>query len=217
VVSGWSGPGLALAARRYGENDTVLELFTPDKGRLAGLVYGGAGSRKRGLQQPGTRVSAAWTARGDDALGWFETLEADGPGPAALMDDPAGLAALSHVTALLHEALPERAAYPALWAATEVLLEALQGDPGWPAVLVRWEVGLLAETGYGLDLSGCALGGAADDLAWVSPRTGRAASRAAGAAYADRLLALPGFLAGSQTAVMPGDVADGLALTGHFL
>lgn len=213
----WSGPAIALTARRHGETDAVLELFTPDHGRLAGLVYGGSGRRKRALLEPGTRLDALWTARGPDALGWFERLEADGPGPAALLDDPAALSALRYVTAILHEALPERQAYPALWAGTGVLLEAMAGGADWPPVLVRWEVGLLAQTGYGLDLTACALTGVRDDLAFVSPRTGRAACAAAGAPMADRLLPLPPFLADPAAPVRSGDVADGLRLTGHFL
>jgi DNA repair protein RecO (recombination protein O) len=213
----WSGSGLAVAARRFGENDAVLDLFTADQGRLAGLVYGGAGSRKRALLEPGTRLSAGWTARAEDALGWFERLEAQGPGPAALLDDPAGLSALQHVSVLLHTVLPERQAFPALWEATLVLLDALAGGQEWPAVLVRWEAGLLAETGYGLDLEACALTGVQENLAFVSPRSGRAASAQAGAPFADRLLRLPPFLATPGAAVEAGDVADGLALTGHFL
>jgi DNA repair protein RecO (recombination protein O) len=206
-----------VGARRFGENDAVLDLFTADHGRLAGLVYGGAGSRKRALLEPGSRLSAAWTARAEDALGWFEKLEPDGAGPAALLDDPAALSALQHVTALIQSVLPERQAFPVLWSASSVLLEALATARDWPAVLVRWEAGLLGETGYGLDLAECALSGVREDLVFVSPRSGRAASAAAGAPYADRLLRLPRFLTDPLAAVQQGDVADGLALTGHFL
>lgn len=216
-MTDWDGAGIALEARRFGENDAVLDLFTADRGRLAGLVYGGSGRRKRALLEPGTQLSAAWRARAEEALGFFDTLEPAGFSPASVMDDAAALAALSSLTRLLADTLPERVAFPALHEATAILLGALAGDAGWPALVVRWEAGLLAELGYGLDLSACALTGAREDLAWVSPRTGRAASREAGAPYAHNLLALPGFLLGSQQALTGGDVADGLALTGHFL
>lgn len=213
----WSGPAIALAARRHGESDAVLEVLTPDRGRLAGLVYGGAGSRKRALLEPGSRLDAAWTARAEDALGWFERIEASGPGAAALLDDPAALSAVQYVAAVLRDVLPERQGHPGLFAATGVLLDALAAGPEWPAVLVRWEMGLLAETGFGLDLSECALTGSTQDLAFVSPRTGRAASAAAGAPYAGRLLRLPPFLADPAAPLASGDIADGFALTAHFL
>jgi DNA repair protein RecO (recombination protein O) len=216
-VSQWSGEAIALHARRLGENDAVLEVFARDKGRTAGLVYGGAGKRKRHVCEPGTRLDLTWKARTEDQLGFFDPIEASGGGPAALMDDPAALLALSSVAALLHACTPEQASFSGLYDATVVLLDHLDDAPFWPALYIRWEEGLLAALGYGLDLSECALSGATDDLAWVSPRTGRAASLEAGRPYADKLLALPPFLLGTGVAPQTGDVADGFALTGHFI
>ena len=216
-MSRWDSEAIALAARRFGENDAILDVFTRDKGRMSALVYGGNSTRKRALLEPGSRLTVSWTARNDAQLGYFEALESRGTGPAALMDDAAALTALNCVAALLRDVTPERALYPALFDATDLLLGALEETQIWPALYIRWEMGLLAELGFGLDLSKCALSGATDDLVWVSPKSGRAASRTAGEPYQDRLLALPQFLLSSQNGVQAGDVADGFALTGHFI
>lgn len=216
-MNAWSGPAISLGATRFGENDAILEVFSEGQGRARGLVHGGAGRTKRALLEPGTRLHAAWKARNDDALGHFDALEASGGGPADVMDDPAALLALQSLASLLRDTTPERSAMPGLFAASAVLLDSLREAAVWPALYVRWETGLLAEQGFGLDLSVCALSGTHDDLAWVSPRTGKAASRAAGAPYADKLLPLPPFLLAGQNAIASGDVADGFALTGWFI
>jgi len=119
-------------------------------------------------------------------------------------------------------ALPEREPHPALFHATEVLLDSLveSADEVWPAVYIRWELGLLGELGFGLDLSACAVTGQTDDLVFVSPRTGRAVSREAGAPYRDKLLRLPEFMApteGAEISVTSVDFHDGMKLTGFFL
>jgi DNA repair protein RecO (recombination protein O) len=216
-MTAWRSDAIALAARKFGENDAILEVFTPDKGRVSGLVYGGAGKSKRALLEPGTRLHVAWKSRSEDQLGFFETLESRGPGPAVLMDDPAALAVISAIASLLQATTPERSSLFGLYEATEILLASLNETTTWPALYIRWEMGLLSELGYGLDLTKCALTGACDDLAWVSPKTGKAASRDAGAPYADKLLVLPPFLLGAQNQPQSGDVADGFALTGHFI
>jgi DNA repair protein RecO (recombination protein O) len=211
------GEAIALSARRFSENDAILDVLSEAKGRLTGLVYGGTGKRKRALLEPGTRLSFTWKSRTDEQLGYFDALEPMGGGPATLMDDPAALSALSCVAALLHDLAPERVEFRALYAATCVLLDALSDTAAWPALYIRWELGLLSELGFGLDFSKCALTNTQDDLAWVSPKTGRAASRAAGEPFADKLLVLPPFLLSSQNKPHSGDVADGFALTGHFI
>jgi DNA repair protein RecO (recombination protein O) len=216
-MSAWSCDAIALSARKFGENDAILDVFTPDKGRASGLVYGGAGKTKRAMLEPGTRLHVAWKSRNDEQLGFFETLEPRARGPADLMDDPAALAALSATASLLLAATPERASSLGLYEATEILLNALSDTHNWPALYIRWEMGLLSELGFGLDFSKCALTGSMEDLAWVSPKTGRAASRSAGEPFADKLLVLPPFLLGAQNKPMSGDVADGFALTGHFI
>ncbi len=218
----WTDDAIVLAARPHGEGAAIVQLLTRAHGRHAGLVHGGAGRSKRATVEVGNRVHATWRARLAEHLGTM-TLEATHFHAAALLDDPARLAALSAACAVAEGALPEREPHPALFAGMCALLDVLEAgsDAVWPAVYVRWELGLLGELGYGLDLTHCAATGASDDLLYVSPRTGRAVSRAAGEPYRDRLLALPGFLAGRTAGDMAtggrGEIADGLALTGHFL
>jgi DNA repair protein RecO (recombination protein O) len=213
----WLSDAIALSARKSGENDAILEVLTPQHGRVSGLVYGGAGKTKRALLEPGSRLHLAWKARNDDELGHFDTLEARSGGPAELMDDRAALAALSCAASLILASMPERSQGLALYEATEILLDALTHTPSWPALYIRWELGLLAELGYGLDLTKCALTGATQDLAWVSPKSGRAACREAGAPFSDKLLVLPTFLLDPENPTALGDIADGFALTGHFI
>lgn len=211
----WQDEGVVLAARRHGETAAVATLFTRDHGRHAGLVRGGAGRRARPLYQPGNRLSVTWRARLPEHLGAL-TAEPLRLYAALLLDDPARLAALGAACALIEARLPERDPHPALYRALVDLLDDLSGRPDWPADYVRFELALLAELGFGLDLSACAVTGSHEDLAYVSPRSGRAVSRGAAGAYADRLLPLPGFLAGGG----PPDAAevlDGLRLTGYFL
>lgn len=216
-MSGWAGRAIALGARRLGENDVILDVLSDAVGRASGLVYGGAGKRKRALVEPGSRLELAWRARLDEQLGFFEEIESRGAGPAHLMDDAAALAGLASMSALLLEVTAERQPCLGLFEASDLLLDAMGNYQNWPALYIRWEMGLLAEMGYGLDLSQCALTGSHDDLAWVSPRTGRAASREAGAPFADKLLVLPPFLLGGQNKPESGDIADGFALMGHFI
>lgn len=216
-MSAWSSDAIALSARKFGENDAILDVLTPDKGRASGLVYGGTGKTKRAILEQGTRLHVAWKSRNDEQLGHFETLESRTRGPADLMDDPAALAALSSTASLLVATTPERSQCYGLYEATEILLDALADTANWPALYIRWEMGLLAEMGFGLDFSKCAMTGSMEDLAWVSPKTGRAACRTAGEPYSDKLLVLPSFLLGGQNKPASGDVADGFALTGHFI
>lgn len=217
----WTDEGFVLAARRHGEGAAVAQLLTRDHGRHAGLVHGGGSKSKRALVEPGNRVHATWRGRLPEHLGRL-TLEVERPYAAALMDNPTRLAALAAACSVAEIALPEREPHPALFLATEALLNSLaeNGDDVWPAVYIRWELGLLSELGFGLDLSACAATGQTDNLVFVSPRTGRAVSREAGAPYEDKLLALPAFLApteGAGLSVSDGDIRDGLRLTGYFL
>jgi DNA repair protein RecO (recombination protein O) len=211
----WTEDGIVLAARRHGESSAIVQLFTRGRGRHAGLVRGGAGMRARGVYQPGNLVEARWRGRLAEHLGGF-TCELVRGNAAAVLDDPLRLAGLVSACAIAESTLPERHPYPALYDAFLALIDALTGDASWPAVYVRWELGLLDELGFGLDLTKCAGTGETGDLAWVSPKTGRAVSRAAGEPYRDRLMPLPGFLTGGGRAA-PGDIRDGLRLTGAFL
>lgn len=214
----WTDQGIVLTRRHHGEAAAVVTLLTREHGRHAGLVRGGGGKRGSALYQPGNLLAAHWRARLSEHLGTF-TTEMVQSFAARALDDPLRLAGITAACALLESALPERESHTPLFEATLALLRALDGaddSVAWGAAYVRWECQCLAEMGFGLDLGSCAATGVTDDLAYVSPRTGRAVSRAAGADYAERLFALPGFLAGSA-APTAADVLEGLRLIGHFL
>lgn len=210
----WSEEAVLLAARPHGEDAVVAQVLTAEHGRHAGLVRGGQGRRLRGLLQPGNRLQVTWRARLSDHLGGFsvELLQADA---ARFLDDPARLAALSAALAILERALPEREPHPACYHGLLALIDALDGDH-WGEVYVRWELAVLADLGFGLELERCAAGGDVRRLSYVSPRSGRALSEAAGEPYRDRLIPLPEFLAG-RGGGGPAQIAQGLRLTGYFL
>ena len=211
----WSDHGLVLSVRPHGETSAIASLLTRTQGRHAGLVRGGAGRQLRPVLQPGNLLAVTWRARLADQLGNF-TCEPDRLFGSAVIDDPVRLLALSSAVALADLALPEREAHPAVFDGLKIVLECLDGEH-WPSVLVKWEVGVLGDLGFGLDLERCAATGRNDDLAYVSPRTGRAVGLAAGEAYRDRLLRLPRFLIEPGTSGDAGEVYDGLVLTGYFL
>jgi DNA repair protein RecO (recombination protein O) len=211
----WHDRAFVLAARRHGESGAIVELFTEQHGRHAGLVRGGQSPRRRALLQPGNEVAAVWRGRLSEHLG-IVTCELVQPHAAGLLDDPYRLAGLTAAAALVSAALPEREPYPELFASFGSLLRALDSASDWPARYVGWERDLLAGLGFGLDLGRCAVSGIMTDLAYVSPRTGRAVSRTAGLPYHDKLLVLPGFLWCDE----PADRAQielGMKLTEHFL
>ena len=218
----WSDEGLVLSIRHYGENARIASVLCAERGRHAGLLRG-SGQGKAGAVQPGQRVRVTWRARLSEHLGNF-SFEPIRDIAALLLDDPGRLAALVAACTLVDAALPEREPHPALFEATGVLFDALAAmdDPAdWGALLVRWELGLLAEMGYGLDLSRCAASGAERGLTHVSPKSGRAVGAEAAAPYAGRLLASPAFLVPGRGGVAANhpmtDVLAGMALTGHFL
>ncbi|RZJ43713.1 MAG: DNA repair protein RecO [Brevundimonas sp.] len=205
-----------LSARAHGDTGAVVDLLTETNGRRAAYVAGGASRKMRPFLQPGARVSVELRARTSDHLGSAK-LEPMGEGPSALFDDPLALTGLAAAAAVAQGALPEREAHPGAFLAFEAMMGAFAIPAIWPAIFVRFEAGLLDDLGFGLDLSRCAVTGGMDDLIWVSPRTGRAVSREAGAPYADKLLALPPFMLGAQAGLGEGDIRAGLDLTGHFL
>lgn len=212
----WADRGFVLSARRHGESAAIVHLLTEAHGRHAGLVRGGGGRRARGLLQPGNLVAARWRARLAEHLGTM-TCELEAGHAARFLDHAGRLAALAAAAALVEAALPERLPYPAIYAGFAALVEALGGER-WPEATVRFEVALLAALGYGLDLSRCAATGTRDDLAFVSPKTGRAVSAASGRPYADKLFALPAFLLAAEAPpAAAADIAAGLSLTGFFL
>lgn len=211
----WQDEGYILAVRRHGESDAVVSVFTGIHGRHAGLVRGGGSRRAVPVQQIGNRVQAAWRARLVDQLGSF-TLELARPVAALLLDRPNRLAGLGAACALLEAGLPERDPHPNLYKSLGDLIDTLVEEGAWWDRYVRFELDLLADLGFGLDLGSCAVTGGSEDLAFVSPRSGRAVSRAAAGSYVDRLLPLPAFLIGRG----PPDAAQiraGLQLTGAFL
>lgn len=216
----WRDEAIVLAARPHGEGAAVVQLLTREHGRHAGLMHGGNSRGKRGVVEPGNRVDAVWRARLTEHLGRY-TIEATRHYAADFMDDPARLAALSAACAVTETVIPEREPHPGLFEATGALLNALAAgeDDIWPAVYIQWELGLLRELGFGLDLNSCAATGELENLIYVSPRTGRAVSRAAGEPYKERMLSLPGFLRpdGRGGGAEAADFADGLKLTGFFL
>jgi DNA repair protein RecO (recombination protein O) len=213
----WRDSGIVLAARRHGETSAVVSLLTERHGRHAGLVRGGMGRRARGVYQPGNEVAAHWRARLADHLGHF-TCELVRARAGPLLDQPLPLAALAAACAVVEAALPERHPYPALHAGLLSLLDALADDERWPEAYARWELALLGELGFGLDLTACAASGVTENLIYVSPRSGRAVSGEAGARYRDRLLPLPPFVRDGGTAAAGSEeVAAGLKLTGWFL
>jgi DNA repair protein RecO (recombination protein O) len=211
----WQDTGFVLAARRHGESALIVDLLTREHGRHAGLVRGGQSPKARAMLQPGNEVAAAWRGRLNEHLGTIgcELVRAHA---ARFLDDPSRLSGLTSAAALVGGALPEREPHGDVFASFARLIDALDSAADWPAQYVRWEQDLLGALGFGLDLRCCAVSGATADLAYVSPRTGRAVSRTAGLPYHDKLLLLPEFLWRD----VPADEAElvlGMTLTGHFL
>ena len=212
----WRDQGILLSSRRHGESAAIIEVFTPTRGRHSGVVRGGASRKMAPVLQPGAQLDLTWKARLEDHIGTF-TAEPVRSRAAVSMGDRLALAGLNAVCALLLFCLPEREAHDRLYRQTETLMDLLGQSEVWPLAYLRWELVLLDELGFGLDLSGCAVMGAgANDLSYISPRTGRAVSRAGAGEWADKLLPLPPCLLGEGEAP-DAEVAEALAVTGHFL
>jgi len=210
-------PAIILSLRPHGEHGAVVRMMTPDHGLQAAYVRGARGRRLRPVLMAGNQVEAALSARTDHQLpqATVELLHSRGP----LLAEPLPAAAIDWATALTATALPESQPYPRLYEALDGLLAAIEAAPtasGWGAALVRFELLLLAELGFGLDLDRCAVTGDEEGLVAVSPRSGRAVSAAEAAPYLGSLLPLPRFVRDGGAAGWP-DIIDGLALTGHFL
>ena len=213
----WSDKGIVLSARPHGETASVAMLFTEFHGRHAGLVRGGQGQRARGLYQAGNVVTVVWRARLEEHLGNFR-CELVHAAAAGLLHDALRLSALSAACAVLQAALPERHPYATLYARFVRLGEEIETGENWGVSYARFELELLAELGFGLDLSACAVTGKAEDLLYVSPRSGRAVSAAAGAQWREKLLPLPEFLwQPDGTPPEKAALSDALQLTGWFL
>jgi DNA repair protein RecO (recombination protein O) len=210
----WRDEGVVLSVRRHGETSAIVELLTSQHGRSLGLVRGGRSRRQRPVLQPGNLVAAKWRARLEEHLGNF-TVEAMQLDAGSIMQSPFRLAGLATLCGLA-QLLPEREPHQRIYNAFRLVLESIEDDAVWPALLARWELGLLDELGFGLDLKSCAATGSNQELVYVSPKSGRAVSREAGEPYRDRLLRLPSFLHAGGSA-SPADILDALKLTGYFL
>ena len=210
----WTDRGIVLSARKHGETSLIVQLMTEQHGRHGGLVRGGTSSRARGLYQTGNLLAAHWRARLSEHLGNFRCEMITGTA-ATLLDHGGKLAGLSAAAALTEAALPEREPHTDVYQSLSTLISALQTGE-WAPAYVRFELRLLTSLGFGLDLARCAATGSNDNLAFVSPKTGRAVSLAAGEAWREKLLALPAFLI-ADTDPAPGEIGQGLALTGYFL
>lgn len=210
----WLDEGIVLSARPHGENAAILDMFTRAHGRHAGVVRGGAGRRLRPLLQPGADLSLRWRARLEEHLGAYtiEPLHAR----SSLTEQRLTLAGLATVTALLSLALPERDPHPALHLATTALLDLDAPPADWARAYLFWELRLLEELGFGLDLSRCAVTGARENLAFVSPRSGRAVARGAAEEWEARLLPLPPVMLGAHSHD-PQEITAALSTTGWFI
>jgi len=211
----WTDEGIVLGVKRHGETSGILELLTRERGRHLGLVRGGFSSRLKPILQPGNSVSATWRARLDEHLGTY-TVEPLTLRAANFFAAPHAIYGVTHL-AILMRLLPERDPHEGLHDALVDILGRLDDASLAAPMVVRFELQLLAELGFGLDLTECAATGASDELEFVSPKSGRAVSRAAGTPYAERMLRLPAFLRDEQLRPQAKDLADGFALTGFFL
>ena len=204
-----------LSVRRHGESAAIIDVFTEAQGRHAGVVRGGTSRKIAPILQPGAQLDVSWRARLEDHIGTYQ-VELVRSRAATAMAGRLALAGLNAVTGLLAFALPEREAHPALYRETERLLDLMGQDEVWSLAYLRWEMRLLEETGFGLDLSSCAATGAREGLVFVSPKSGRAVSKAGAGEWADRMLPLPPCLRGEGPAP-DAEVAEALRVTGYFL
>ncbi|KIC35007.1 DNA repair protein RecO [Leisingera sp. ANG-M7] len=211
----WRDHGILLSVRPHGESSAIIDVFTEQHGRHAGVVRGGASRRMAPILQPGAQLDVTWRARLEDHLGSYHAEPLRSRAAAALSGRLA-LAGLNTVTALLSFCLPEREPHAGLYTRSEQLLDFLGNEDLWPFAYLRWEMALLEDMGFGLDLSACTVTGSRFGLAYVSPKTGRAVSREGAGEWADRLLPLPPVMLGLGDAG-DAEIVQALRTTGHFL
>lgn len=214
----WSDDGIVLGLRPFGENGAILEALTREHGRHLGLVRGAMSKRTKGALEPGNAVKLHWRGRLDQQLGGY-TVELSAARAAGFFDDGLKLGGLQSACATCATLLPERELHVRVYEGLDLLLGRLgaQASPLWIEDYVRFELVLLEDLGFGLDLSECAATGVTSDLRFVSPKTGRAVSAGAAEPYRDRLLRLPRFLSPEDGAAPVNDLVDGMALTAFFL
>src|SRR5271156_4996773 len=211
----WTDEGIVLGVRRHGETSVIVELLTQERGRHLGLVRGGAGTRLRGVLQPGNSLRATWRARLDGHLGLY-SVEGLNFRAASFLSAAYAVHGVTHLAGLCR-LLAEREPHAGIYAELNAILDSLDDPRAVAPLIARFEVDFLSELGFGLDLSSCAATGATEDLIYVSPRSGRAVSRAAGEAYRDKLMRLPAFLRSGADPQTSADLADAFVLTGYFL
>ncbi|CUK16408.1 DNA repair protein RecO [Ruegeria denitrificans] len=211
----WRDHGILLTKRRHGETAAIIEVFTEEHGRHAGVVRGGTSRKIAPILQPGAQIDVLWRARLEEHIGTFQ-VEPLRSRAAAAFSGRTALAGLNAVVALLSFCLPEREPHPSIYKQTEQLMDLLGQDEIWPLAYLRWELALLEELGFGLDLSVCAVTGAREGLVYVSPKSGRAVSAGGAGEWADKLLPLPPCLRG-EGAAPDAEIAAGLQTTGYFL
>lgn len=217
----WQDEGIVLSATRHGESDAVLEVMTKNHGRSRGFMKGGLGRRNKANLQSGNYLQVNWRSRIETNLGRF-TVELIHSPLGQMISDGARLSALAAVTSVVATTMPEHEEHPKVYEGLKALVGLLENDEGgiavWGSALAQLELGILAELGYGLDLTECAATGAKDGLVFVSPKSGRAVSGTAGEPYKSRLLPLPAFLCdGHKSLPTQEAAADALKLTGYFL
>ena len=211
----WRDEGVLLAVRKHGEAAVIVEFFTQHHGKHAGVVRGGAGRRQGPILQPGGQFEVVWKARLEEHMGAF-TVEPMRSRAAQVMTDPLALAGLTSVVGLLNFALPERAQHGALYSASINLLDLICVTEAWPLAYLHWEMQLLEDLGFGLDLSCCVVSGTTEDLAYVSPKSGRAVAAHHAGRWKTQLLPLAPCMIG-QSVADNDEIAAGLRTTGHFL
>ncbi|WP_298937081.1 DNA repair protein RecO [uncultured Ruegeria sp.] len=211
----WRDHGILLTSRRHGETAAIIEVFTEGHGRHAGVVRGGTSRKIAPILQPGAQLDVLWRARLEEHIGTFQ-VEPLRSRAAAAFSGRLALAGLNAVVALLAFCLPEREPHPAIYKKTEQLMDLLGQDEIWPLAYLRWELALLEELGFGLDLQTCAVTGVTDGLIYVSPKSGRAVSMQGAGEWADKLLALPPCLRGEGDAP-DAEIIEALQTTGYFL
>ncbi|MFA5591942.1 MAG: DNA repair protein RecO [Micavibrio sp.] len=211
----WSDEGYVLAVRPHGEGGAIISLLTESHGRHAGFLHGAQSAAKRAMIEKGSRVAIDWKSRTADQLGTL-TLEQEAGLPPGILEEPLKLSALLAACALCDASLPEREGHPGLFHGFKTLVDMMESEI-WGAAYIYWEIALLKELGFGLDLTKCAGGGDARSLAYVSPKSGRAVSAEAGKPYSDRLLKLPAFLKPGGGGADAEEILHGLRMTGHFL
>jgi len=210
----WQDNGIILSVRGHGETGGIASILTCNYGRMMGYIHGATSTKKRGVLEPGNLVSVHWKAKSHNQLGTF-TLELEKSHAAEIMENPIKLTAMQSACALADKTLPEREKHIGVYEGTKALMASF-GTAIWTPTYIYWELSLLREIGFALNLSKCVVTGTTENLIYVSPKSGCAVSGEAGELYKEKLLSLPPFLR-SEEGFKESDILDGLKLTGHFL